>query len=114
MSKLHFLWYSLVLPLAFLMSSCQNDNPPELPLPEEQLVKVLADVHIAEAAGQQLRGETKDSVMQVYYEQICTMHGVNQEDFKTSMELLRNEPGRLHLVYEKVMEQIERIDAQTE
>lgn len=93
--------------------ACQEETQP-LPLDEAQLIEVLADVHIAEAAGQQLRGATKDSVMQVYYAQVCSIHQVDQAAFVQSMEQLRNEPERLQNIYDKVTEAIERVDAKTQ
>ena len=93
--------------------ACQEKTQ-SLPLDEAQLVEVLADVHIAEAAGQQLRGATKDSVMQVYYAQICSIHQVDQDAFSRSMEQLRNEPERLQDIYDRVTEAIERVDAKTQ
>ena len=99
--------------LAALIMACQEETQ-SLPLDEAQLIEVLADVHIAEAAGQQLRGGTKDSVMQVYYAQICSIHQVDQEAFIQSMKQLRNEPKRLQEIYDKVTEAIERVDAKTQ
>lgn len=101
----------MLLLFAALLTACREEERQPLPLEEEQLVDVLADVHIAEAAGQQLRGATKDSVMQVYYAQICSIHRVDQEDFMRSMKQLRDEPKRLHQLYEKVTESIERTSA---
>ncbi|NBC08102.1 MAG: DUF4296 domain-containing protein [Bacteroidetes bacterium] len=103
----------LIFLLATLIMACQEETQP-LPLDEAQLIEVLADVHIAEAAGQQLRGATKDSVMQVYYAQVCSIHQVDQAAFVQSMEQLRNEPERLQNIYDKVTEAIERVDAKTQ
>jgi len=103
----------LLLLVAALYTACQEETQPLL-LDETQLVEVLADVHIAEAAGQQLRGATKDSVMQVYYAQICSIHQVDQDEFMRSMEQLRDEPERLQNLYDKVTEAIERVDAKTQ
>lgn len=99
--------------LAACLTACQEE-PQTLPIEESKLVNVLADIHLAEAAGQQLRGFTKDSVMQVYYAQVCSIHSVDQQELIYSMEQLRDEPERMQLLYEKVIEAIERADAKTQ
>ena len=72
---------SLVVFMVLLsLAACEN-KPAELLISEEQLVPLLADVHIAEAAMQHLRGELKDSMADVYYQELCEIHEVTKEDF---------------------------------
>ncbi len=79
-----------------------------IPIDEDKLVEVLIDVHVAEAAVQTLRGATKDSMINLYYDQICEIHAVNREEFETSMEILRNDPKRLEELYAEIMTEMER------
>lgn len=103
----------LLMAIALLLfgSACGSE-PEGLQIPEEKLVKVLADIHIAEAAAQQLRGQTKDSVLQVYYQQVCEMHGLEKATLEKTMEGLRRQPERLQALYERTMERMERIAAE--
>lgn len=93
--------------LLLSLFSCSQGRE-SIPLGEDELVNVLIDVHIAEAAVQTLRGATKDSMINLYYDQICEIHGVNREEFETSMEILRNDPKRLEELYAEVMSEMER------
>ena len=105
--------FSLALSAALLLfiSSCGTEQS-QLSISQDKLVEVLIDVHIAEAAAQTLRGATKDSVINAYYDQIFEIHGLNREEFETSMELLRTDPKRMEKLYAKVMEEMERQDVE--
>ncbi len=88
-----------------------NDEPRPLRVPEERLVLVLADIHIAEAALQALRGDTKDSMSAVYYDQIYTLHKVDSAAVHQSLEQLREDPQRMKDLYDRVMERVETLGA---
>ena len=87
--------------------SC-GPEPTPIPMDEDKLVEVLIDVHVAEAAVQMLRGATKDSVINAYYDQIFEIHGLSREDFETTMEILRTDPKRMEGLYSKIMNEMER------
>lgn len=95
------------------LSSCGPRSAP-LPLDEDKLVKVLIDVHVAEAALQSLRGQTKDSISNIYYGQIFQIHDMSQADFEAAMLILRDDPWRMEALYAKIMAEMERQDAETE
>ena len=87
--------------------SC-GPKPTPITMDEDKLVEVLIDVHVAEAAVQMLRGATKDSVINAYYDQIFEIHGLSREDFETTMEILRTDPKRMEGLYSKIMNEMER------
>ena len=87
--------------------SC-GPKPTPITMDEDKLVEVLIDVHVAEAAVQMLRGATKDSVINAYYDQIFEIHGLNREAFETTMEILRTDPKRMEGLYSKIMNEMER------
>ena len=87
--------------------SC-GPKPTPITMDEDKLVEVLIDVHVAEAAVQMLRGATKDSVINAYYDQIFEIHGLSREDFETTMEILRTDPKRMEALYSKIMNEMER------
>ncbi len=104
---MHFrLYYSLCCLLFFL--TCQK-TVSKYELPEEILTKVLADIHISEAAIQHLSLELKDSMAQVYYEQIIEIHGVDQALFEKDFQQLKQDPEKLAKVYDKVIKQLNEI-----
>jgi hypothetical protein len=99
--------WALLISLIFLLG-CKSETI-ELPIPEEELLPILIDVHLAEAALQNLRGDTKDSMANLYYEQICTIHQVNRKMLDSSITFLRSEPIILEKLYTKAMEEADKM-----
>ncbi|MFZ2900041.1 MAG: DUF4296 domain-containing protein [Saprospiraceae bacterium] len=81
---------------------------------EAQLILVLGDMQVAEAAAQSLIGTVKDSVLEVYYDQIFSIHGVERAHFEQCFDELQRDPQRLSLLYEKVIEELNRQGAQVD
>ena len=79
----------------------------QLAIPADKLLKILEDVHIAEAALTGLGQERKDSAARVYYEQIYTIHGVTEEDFYHDLELLKSRPEQLAKAYDLLQQKME-------
>ncbi|MCS7036288.1 MAG: DUF4296 domain-containing protein [Saprospiraceae bacterium] len=83
----------LCLLLALAVAACQS--PEQTRLPEETLARVMADLHIAEAATTGLTGFRKDSLLYLYYEQIFALHGVKREDYEHDIRLLSRDENRM-------------------
>ena len=71
------------------------------------MVKVLADIHLAEAAMQNLYGTGKDTTSVSYYREIYAIHGINHALFDSSMSVMRHHPDYAVKVYRKVMAELE-------
>jgi len=74
----------------------------------KKLVDVLVDIHLAEAAMQNLTISAKDSIAARYYKQIYTIHGVKKEDFDSTSTFVKQRPKLLAKVYERVVEELNR------
>lgn len=83
---------------------------PTLPVEEDLLVKVLADVHIAEAAVQNFAGAHKDSIKRIYYQQIYDIHGVSETDFRAALQILSDDQVKMEKLYKKVEKHLETMD----
>ena len=66
------------------------------------MVLLLSDIQIAEAAMSGISWENKDSLTGVYYQQVFDIHGVRQEEFARTMDLIRQDPEVLERVYNGV------------
>ncbi|MEQ8703531.1 MAG: DUF4296 domain-containing protein [Phaeodactylibacter sp.] len=98
--------------LALLLSNCES--PKSKPkIPEAQLVSILADIHLAEAALQALRGTTKDSVSQLYYHQIYAIHQVDSATVQAALQEMREQPEGMKDLYDQVMERVEKLNVKT-
>lgn len=96
------------------LSACGSDKKEKLPIPESELPSLLADIHLAEAVIQNTNGNIRDSVADVYYQQIFLIHNLSEEDFDKTMAILREDPARIKPIYDKVLEIISEREAQME
>ncbi len=69
---------------------------------------LLVDVHIAEVAIQDATTTAKDSVAELWYGYVFKQHGVEQEAFEKTMNVLRKDPKRIGKLYEKVQEELDK------
>lgn len=97
----------LVLATLFVILASCRQRIPGISMPEDKLVPLLMDVHLAEAALQNVHGTVKDSLTDVYLGQICTIHEVDREKLDRVLAELRNNPEAMDRVYRKVVQKIE-------
>lgn len=77
---------------------------------EEKLIEVLVDIHIAEAALQPVYEANKDSLANLYYDQIFEIHDFDRETFFKNIAILRKHPELTRDIYKKVTERIKVMD----
>ena len=102
----------MYLSIVLVISSCEK--PQTLPLEEDKLIRVLADIHIAESALGQLNGKQKDTAAYVIYDQIYTIHEVREADVDSTLAILKRSPEKMSKIYEKVMIEMEKMKLQDE
>lgn len=93
----------LVLFSISLLVSCSK-KVEVLPIPEPELIKVLADIHLAEAAFQNLSTSAKDTLAYQYYDQVYQIHEVEKENVDSCIAILNRDPKRFFEIYGKVQE----------
>lgn len=89
-----------------LLVACTNSNHSKLPIKGEKLIEVLTDVYLAEAAMQTLTEHVKDSLGQIYYQQLFEIHQITKSDFDKTIQLMESDPVLLDKLYAKVQERI--------
>jgi ribosomal protein L20A (L18A) len=99
-------WYWLAL---IFVAGCSRQEQP--PLGEDKLIQALTDAHVMESALQQLSGTYKDSMRQVYFEQLLEVHEIREEDFRRSVDALARNPVKMERIYRKVGEEINQKEA---
>ncbi|MEM6964116.1 MAG: DUF4296 domain-containing protein [Bacteroidota bacterium] len=99
--------FILLLFVTLLLSGCKEEIKPIIP--EEKMIKILADLHVSEAALMSLNHKVKDSVSQVYYRQIFEIHGVADSTFYQDLAILRKNPKAVERIYEQVIAEIEQL-----
>lgn len=92
--------------IVVLGMGCSKPTPTPLPIAEDTMIKILADVHIAEAALATFKKQKRDSLAPVYYNQIYAIHNTDSSTYNTTFEILQNEPTRFNKLYEAVFERL--------
>ena len=90
-----------------IFASCEP-KPDQLEIPQDTLVMVLADVHIAEGALLSILPAEKDSLKILYYQQIYEIHGIIEEAFEHDVKILKLNPELMEQVYEEVLAELNR------
>lgn len=98
--------YLVLTAVLLFFLGCSKKPPTPLPIPEEKMIQILADVHIAEAAIAELKQKHRDSIAPLYYDQIFTIHNVDSSLFNQTFAILQAEPHRLNKMYETVFERL--------
>ena len=103
LSKIVITNYCLLLLLGVVcMTACTEKEM--VPLIEEKImVRLLADLHISEAATQNADVTLRDSFRQLYYEQIFKIHEIDQALFEKELTQLKKNPKKLSAYYDQVL-----------
>jgi Domain of unknown function (DUF4296) len=95
--------------LLWFIVGCSSQQTETLPISEEKLVKLMFDVHVAEGAlSQHPGGPKKDSIADVYYNQVAEIQQVDRAVLDTCLAILQRNPDLSKEVYEKVMEMMDK------
>ncbi len=87
--------------LLWTLAFAQCQPAEQTRLPEETLVRIMADLHIAEAATTGLTGFRKDSLLYLYYEQIFALYGIERADYEHDIRLLSRDEDRMMRIVEE-------------
>lgn len=82
------------------LTNCEEKE--ELPIGKETLIPILRDVHTAEVALQQVGKVQRDSMTNVYFDQVFEIHGVHKDDFRKTIQIVRRNPELLQEIYAEV------------
>ena len=81
-------------------------------IPEKKMIDILIDVHLIEASLLGYSNEQKDSLTQLYYHQIYEIHSISEEEFLSEIKYLKRHPKYLGQIYEQVLEEIDKREAE--
>ncbi|CAN5433471.1 hypothetical protein BH09BAC1_BH09BAC1_24710 [soil metagenome] len=98
----------LIFMLAASFGCNQGDGPPSNMLSEEQMVKVLVDLHLAEARTELLY-LPQDSIrplLETRYTEIFAEHNIDTAAFNQSFAYYERNPERMDSLYQKVIDDL--------
>jgi hypothetical protein len=97
--------------LFILIFSCSGDRTGKgYNLKKDKLVEMILDHQIAKAAAYKYPVELRDSISEVYYSQLYTIHGVDQFTFEQDIKRLENDPDYYKEIYDEVHKKIQSIN----
>lgn len=97
----------ILLFLLLILNACNKDQE-KLPIQEAKMIDILVDVHLAEAAMQELSSVIRDSIGEVYYGQIFEIHGITEEDFNKTLFLIKQDPKDMDRIYKDVLAKLDK------
>jgi len=101
---------TLLILLLFFACSPTNEknNVPDDILPQEKMVSILSDMHIAEAISRNTihLGDTNVQTVINYYSFIYKKHQISEDDFKKSYDYYMQHPLLLDSVYSDIITKI--------
>ena len=114
-------FFSLVL-IALLFNSCYHDNKQEAVVPdkllsEDELVKVMTDIQLAEGIityqrfqRANIKKEYKDTVYMV----VLSNYGLTVNDLNDNLDYYNSNPENMELLYEKVLSNLSKLQSEVE
>lgn len=100
-----------LIPLLLLLGSVSCEKESTYHYPEDKLIDVIIDVHIAKAAIQNAPVGVRDSMYHELFGQICQIHQVNPDSVSMDLDKLTLDPDYLEKLYEKVIDTLEKTTA---
>jgi hypothetical protein len=110
--------YLALVVFIVIFTSCRSSKKNELPaglvadsiLPETEMINVLADVHILEAALQakSSKGTDIENMKRFYYPKLFSKYRISESRFRKNLEYYEEDPEHFSKMYENVVEQIEK------
>lgn len=105
--------YCFVLCASVLWQACQQQV--EQPsLSDDTVVRIMADLYVAEAATTGLGGFKKDSLTFAYYEQVFEIHGVAREEYEKNLRLIARDEYRMEELTQAATALLQPKDAEKE
>ena len=100
MNRLFGLIILVFTSLLFIVSCA--DAPSKMVIPTPKMIKVLAEVHVAEASSRSLPDNIKDSIRQQIFGEIYKDNRVSSDDFENTMDYLSLHPAEFESLYDSV------------
>ena len=107
--------FLLLIILGFVSCSNRNETlvegiPQDSILPKEQMILMLADLHIIEAAMQLERNKGKDprEISKIWFSTFFSRNKVSEKRFNASVEYYKQDEGEFIKLYEEVIVELEK------
>lgn len=108
--------FLFLLPLFF---SCYHENKPEVKVPEQllsesEMVSILTDVQLVEAANiyRRTRRIEQGGFRESAYQHVFTNYGITAKVLNQNIDYYNNDPEKMELIYEQVLAKLSRMEGE--
>lgn len=91
-----------------LLNGCEEKAEP-YDFSDKEIKTILADIHTSEAALQSVFGKRKDSLRQVYMNDIYKIHRTDSLKIVRLLNKLREDPEKIETVYQQLLEEMSSV-----
>ena len=91
-----------------LLIGCEKKAKP-YDFSDKEIKTILADIHTSEAALQSVFGKRKDSLRQVYMNDIYKIHHTDSLTIVRLLNKLREDPEKIEIIYQQLLEEMSSI-----
>lgn len=104
----------VVLLVGISVSSCNEQE--FTPIPQEDMEKILLDIHLAEVYSTMVNDEKHKTInknldsLSAYYNMILSHHDLTYEELKNNMNWYSANPEELDTVYINMMDQLSTVE----
>lgn len=103
----YFLLFWLIL---FSLFACEEEDKP--PFSKEKIQSILMQVHLTDASASTLLGEFKDSVSNVYMDQVKAINKITDEEIESIFIYLKDHPEFAEEVYQNMIKDINQVQTE--
>ena len=93
-------WIFLIT-LFFALTSCEK-KPEDLTIDNQVMAEIVADLHLAEEMLSKFRKQDKDSVRNIYIQDIATIHQIDTITIFKNIEIMQRNPKLSVAIYTDV------------
>lgn len=86
----------------FLLTTCASPDAGECPVDLVELAPLVADLQLAEALATEIPVPVRDSMREVYFDNILAEYGTDRRAFDSLTWIVRSEPAWVNELYTKV------------
>lgn len=99
----------LVFMSILVLFGCRQKKTPTLPIQEDKLVVIMADVRIAEEMQKPFLTAERDSAMLVYMDSIYQIHNIDSAQFAKTLSIIEADVHRLQSLEVKVHSKLKEL-----
>ena len=107
----NFMHRYILIFLSLIFIACESNEVsiPDDVIDREEMVLILADIHIAEATSNyKLLNDSVKTNINIYYSDIFKKHNITSEQYKTSYDFYLEHPQLFNRMYDEVINELSR------